>query len=60
MDRKDFYQFGSKIGWKTALRHWRALDPYNGRWTQKQAVHLLRRLLFGVKKVDVDKVLSQG
>jgi uncharacterized protein (DUF1800 family) len=37
-----------------------ALDPYTGPWTEKEAIHLLRRVMYGVKKSDVDKVVSQG
>ena len=37
-----------------------ALDPYTGPWTRKEATHLLRRVCFGVKKKDVDKIVAQG
>ncbi len=30
------------------------LDPYTDEWTSQQAAHLLRRLLFGVKKSELD------
>ena len=60
MDRKDFLSIWKQNRLENRPSPLAGLDPYNGPWTQKQAVHLLRRLLFGVKKVDVDKVLSQG
>ncbi|MEP7321861.1 MAG: DUF1800 domain-containing protein [Saprospiraceae bacterium] len=30
------------------------LTPYNGPWTKKQIIHLLKRTMFGAKKADVD------
>jgi uncharacterized protein (DUF1800 family) len=60
MDRKDFLSIWKQNRLENRPSPLAGLDPYNGPWTQKQAVHLLRRLLFGVKKVDVDKVLSLG
>jgi uncharacterized protein (DUF1800 family) len=30
------------------------LTPYNGPWTKKQIIHLLKRTMFGAKKTDVD------
>jgi len=30
------------------------IQPYSGPWTSKEALHLLRRTLFGAKKTDVD------
>ena len=35
------------------------LTPYNGPWTAKEVVHLLRRTMFGAAKADVDYFLSQ-
>ncbi|MEP7196255.1 MAG: DUF1800 domain-containing protein [Saprospiraceae bacterium] len=36
------------------------LNPYTGPWTKVQAMHLLRRSLFGVKKSDLDTAVSAG
>lgn len=60
MNRSEFIQI-----WKarrTALMPspTAALDPYNGPWTKREAIHLLRRVTFGLKKQDVDKVVAQG
>ncbi|MDQ3143210.1 MAG: DUF1800 domain-containing protein [Bacteroidota bacterium] len=37
-----------------------SLNPYVGPWTSTQAIHLLKRLTFGVKKADVDTLLSKS
>ena len=34
------------------------MEPYAGAWTRTQAMHLLRRALFGFTKADLDKALS--
>lgn len=60
MDRKDFLSIWKENRLESRPSPLVGLDPYNGPWTQKQALHLLRRLLFGVKKSDVDKVVIQG
>jgi hypothetical protein len=36
------------------------LDPYAGPWEYAQAAHLLRRTTFGVKKSDLDLLLSMS
>jgi uncharacterized protein (DUF1800 family) len=36
------------------------LDPYTGPWEYDQAAHLIRRTLFGLKKSDVDLLLSMS
>jgi uncharacterized protein (DUF1800 family) len=58
MDRRDFITAPGK---KTAVRH-RAepfrtqsgLTPYNGPWTGNEVQHLLKRLLFGSTKSDLN------
>jgi uncharacterized protein (DUF1800 family) len=32
--------------------------PYTGQWTRKEAVHLLKRTMFGAVKADVDHMLT--
>lgn len=34
------------------------LTPYAGTWSRKEAVHLLKRTMFGAKKSDVDHLLT--
>lgn len=36
------------------------LDPYQGTWDIEQAAHLLRRTAFGVRKADLDLLLSMS
>lgn len=36
------------------------LTPYNGVWTNKQVAHLLKRVMFGASKADLDHFLSIG
>lgn len=36
------------------------INPYTGPWTTTQVVHLLRRATFGVRKSEVDQLLSLG
>src|ERR1700712_4541369 len=32
------------------------ISPYTGEWSEKQMIHLLRRLMFGAKKSCVDEI----
>jgi uncharacterized protein (DUF1800 family) len=32
------------------------INPYTGAWTEKEVIHLLRRVMFGATKKDVDKI----
>lgn len=59
MDRSTFLQTfrGTK---QHTLNPLSGLNPYTGPWTKVQALHLLRRSLFGVKKTDLDQALSKG
>lgn len=34
------------------------LSPYTGQWTESEAIHLIRRTMFGVKNADVQALLS--
>ena len=34
--------------------------PYAGAWTKKEAVHLLRRTMFGAKPADINYFLSKS
>ncbi len=36
------------------------LDPYTGPWDYEQAAHLIRRTMFGLKKSDVDQLLTMS
>ena len=36
------------------------LAPYTGPWGPEQAAHLLRRVTFGVNKVQLDQLVAQG
>ena len=40
------------------------LNPYSGTWSETEVIHLLKRTMFGAKKVDVDyfktKTMSQA
>ncbi len=60
MNRSDFIQIWRDRRVANPPSPTAALDPYTGPWTRREAVHLLRRLTFGAKKKDVDKVLTQG
>lgn len=42
----------------SATRTESGLDTYTGEWTQKEALHLLRRLTFGATKGSVDTITS--
>ncbi|MGB4970704.1 MAG: hypothetical protein WBO31_14310, partial [Saprospiraceae bacterium] len=60
MDRNEFLSIWRQRRNEQMPSPTASLDPYTGPWTQKQALHLLRRLCFGVKKQDVVKVVGQG
>jgi uncharacterized protein (DUF1800 family) len=47
--------FAARVGSVTS-----GIAPYTGTWTEWQVAHLLRRVSFGVKKIDLDalKILS--
>lgn len=58
MDRKDFLTFKTAPASATQVKKVQrrtstGLTEYTGAWTKKQALHLLRRTLFGVKVADM-------
>ena len=58
MDRKDFLTFKTAPASATQVKKLQrrtstGLTEYTGAWTKKQALHLLRRTLFGVKVSDM-------
>ncbi|MFI5187775.1 MAG: DUF1800 family protein, partial [Chitinophagales bacterium] len=65
MDRKDFFR---TIRNKTAFEKSRfankfffsGLNPYTGNWTMNEALHLLKRTMFGAKKADIDHFLTMS
>ncbi|HNN69547.1 MAG TPA: DUF1800 family protein, partial [Saprospiraceae bacterium] len=59
MERRDFIQAGVRSRSMEAPPQ-SGLNPYTGPWTRTQAMHLLRRTMFGVRKNDLDWALSQG
>lgn len=60
MNRNEFFQILSSRKAEFANSPTAALDPYTGAWTESEAIHLLKRICFGVKKGDVDQIVSQG
>lgn len=60
MNRSDFIQIWRARRPENMPSPTASLDPYTGPWTKREAIHLLRRLTFGAKKKDVDKILAQG
>jgi uncharacterized protein (DUF1800 family) len=62
MDRRKFLSAYKKQSVKKAAflpsdpvsRTSSSLSPYSGPWTQNEVIHLLKRTMFGSKKVDVD------
>jgi len=64
MDRRDFLTAGkakravapeapTAIG-TSPTRTLSGINPYTGPWTANEAIHLLKRTMFGAKKADVD------
>ena len=45
---------------QTPLSSSLGLSPYKGAWTAETTKHLLKRVLFGAKKSEIDYFLSQG
>jgi uncharacterized protein (DUF1800 family) len=60
MNRSEFLQILKARRLENPPSPTAALDPYTGPWTKKEAIHLLRRITFGVKKQDVDNVVNLG
>ena len=65
MDRRDFFKTANrtvrakKTGGKSQAMLFAGLAPYTGSWTVNEVTHLLKRTMFGAKKVDVDYFLSR-
>jgi hypothetical protein len=57
MDRREFLTAGKKSGTailsisKTAARTYSGLNLYTGTWTKNEVVHLLKRTMFGAKRL---------
>lgn len=60
MNRNEFFQILSSRRGEYVFSPTAALDPYTGAWTEKEAIHLLKRICFGIKKGDVDVIVAQG
>ena len=62
MDRKDFFKTLTKkrTGAFAANRSlFSGLTPYSGNWTINEVSHLLKRTMFGARKVDIDHFLTK-
>lgn len=65
MDRREFLTAGKQnrpfstdtiqYGFRTGT----GIAPYTGAWTKTEVVHLLKRAMFGAKKVDIDYFSSK-
>ncbi|HEX5626220.1 MAG TPA: DUF1800 family protein, partial [Saprospiraceae bacterium] len=60
MNRNEFLDIIQGRRMSSPLMPAAGLDPYTGPWTRKEAIHLLRRLTFGVQIKDVDRLVSMG
>jgi len=68
MDRRDFLApHGKKIRRSFTTQNFRTesgLNPYNGPWTVNEIQHLLKRVMFGSAKSDINyfksKTVSQA
>lgn len=64
MDRRDFFKAArknysvNKNNGKLSRNMFAGLDPYAGAWTVNEVSHLLKRTMFGAKKVDIDHFLG--
>ena len=59
MDRRDFLTAGkakktAPAQFASPSRTLSGINPYTGPWTTNEAIHLLKRTMFGAKKSDVD------
>lgn len=65
MDRRDFLTISSKqknplpIPQDTAQRTNSGLNPYTGAWTENEVIHLLKRTMFGARRLDIDYFKSK-
>jgi uncharacterized protein (DUF1800 family) len=64
MDRREFFTLKRRAKAPSSkpyagLRQiYSGLTPYSGTWTAKEVAHLLKRTMFGAKKVDIDYFLA--
>lgn len=66
MDRRDFLTATKTKKTKPVIspvgtsqyRTFSGINPYTGQWTATEAIHLLKRTMFGAKKADVDYFAS--
>ncbi|HMU44758.1 MAG TPA: DUF1800 domain-containing protein [Chitinophagaceae bacterium] len=58
MDRRDFFKIAGKKNIKKKNRLFAGLSPYSGSWTVNEVTHLLKRTMFGAKKIDIDHFLA--
>jgi uncharacterized protein (DUF1800 family) len=64
MDRREFFTLKRRAKAPSpkpyaGLRQiYSGLTPYSGTWTAKEVAHLLKRTMFGAKKVDIDYFLA--
>ncbi len=59
MDRRDFLTAGkakkkAPVTFASPARTLSGINPYTGPWGTNEAIHLLKRTMFGAKKADVD------
>ena len=65
MDRRDFLTISSKqknplpIPQDPAQRTNSGLNPYTGAWTENEVIHLLKRTMFGARRLDIDYFKSK-
>ncbi len=65
MDRRDFLtakksKKSGAVTFTSPARTLSGINPYTGPWTTNEVIHLLKRTMFGAKKVDVDYFVSRS
>lgn len=58
MDRREFFSRTRKNKIHFNRRISGGLNPHSGAWTSNEVAHLLKRIMFGAKKADVDYFLG--
>ncbi len=64
MDRRDFLtakksKKAGAVTFASPARTLSGINPYTGPWTTNEVIHLLKRTMFGAKKVDVDYFVNR-
>ncbi len=68
MDRRDFLALQrnkprvAKVAVNTTMQHRNVtsgINPYTGPWTKNEAIHLLKRTMFGAKQADIAYFLTK-